>query len=164
MKQILLVNKMVALVDDEDFESFSAKKWYSIKTDKHSIYAITKASSHSMAYMHRTIMNAQKGQIVDHIDGDGLNNQRSNLRFATTSQNAQNMRVHKTSVSGYKGVTWRKLDKLWYANIVINGKVLGLGNFKIKEDAAHAYNAAAIKHFGEFAHLNKIPSPSKNKE
>lgn len=160
MKQISVGHNLFTYVDDEDFEKLSIKKWCLQRRNKNNPYAITKPGTwrerNVTIYMHRVIMDAPKGVFIDHIDGNGLNNQRSNLRFATRSQNSQNMRLRKTSVSGYKGVCWNKKDKVWISRISVEGKPIHLGSFKEKEAAAAAYNIAALMYFGEFAFLNQV--------
>jgi len=91
---------------------------------------------------------------IDHIDHDGLNNRRSNLRPATNRQNSQNRRSRTGSSSQYKGVSWYRTRSLWLATIKANGHQRNLGYFATEEDAARAYDAAAIEAFGEFAYPN----------
>jgi hypothetical protein len=91
---------------------------------------------------------------VDHINGNGLDNRKSNLRICTHQQNCENSRKRKKSFSKYKGVYWSKNAKKWVAQITIDGKSKHLGYFELEEDAAAAYDKAAVKYFGEFACLN----------
>jgi hypothetical protein len=91
---------------------------------------------------------------VDHIDHNGLNNRRSNLRLCTAQQNARNHRPQLRGSSKYKGVSWRQDGKVFRALIWHNGKSINLGRFKNEIDAAKAYDKAAKKYFGEFAYLN----------
>lgn len=100
-------------------------------------------------------MNPPIGMQVDHIDGNGLNNQRSNLRIATHLQNQRNRQhMNKNNSSGYRGVTWCKGAGRWMAQLSLNYKHVHLGLFDSPIDAAIAYDHAVIEHFGEFASTN----------
>jgi len=102
-------------------------------------------------------MKADKNQIIDHIDGNTLNNCKSNLRFCTTSQNAMNCKKSISVLSSvYKGVRFKKDSSKYTAQITFNGKLVHIGYFENEVDAAKAYNKAAIENFGEFARLNII--------
>jgi hypothetical protein len=101
-------------------------------------------------YLHRVIAGTPADMHTDHIDGDGLNNRRSNLRVVTRTQNMQNRRVCRTSATGLKGVFWHKRDCKWYAQIKAGGKKRHLGCFETKADAAEAYAAASAELHGEF--------------
>jgi hypothetical protein len=108
-----------------------------------------------MISIHREIMNAPDGLLVDHKNGDGLDNRRSNLRLATHSQNQCNKLKIKTKVtSQYVGVHFDKRRSQWATSIRNNGKTIWLGRFDSEIDAAKAYDQAAKKHHGEFARLN----------
>ena len=104
--------------------------------------------------MHRAILNAPKGLLVDHIDGNGLNNRKSNLRLCTFAQNAHNSRPRRNSSSRYKGVCWHKLKKKWTVSIYKGGKRTYLGYYDDEIEAALAYDRKAEELFGEFAYLN----------
>lgn len=107
--------------------------------------------------MHRAIASPAPGMEVDHINGDGLDNRRANLRVCTKSQNQRGQRVqgrNKTSV--FKGVCWLKDRSRWGAHIKVSRKSVYLGTFKSEIDAALAYDAAARTYFGEFARPNFI--------
>ena len=105
--------------------------------------------------MHREILGITDPKInVDHLDGDGLNNQRSNLRVCTDSQNGANRGKQKNNKSGYKGVHWNKKTKKWAAQIQYHKKVLNLGYYSDIIEAAKAYDKKALELFGEFARLN----------
>ena len=92
-------------------------------------------------------------KMIDHIDGNRLNNKIENLREANFNENARNSKKPSNNTSGYKGVCWNKTKKKWQANITINNKLFFLGRFDNKELAYKAYCNAATKHFGEFARL-----------
>lgn len=159
MKTIPLTKGLVATVDDEDFERVSEHKWSTYKADK-STYAKTAIRMDGRWHcisLHRFLMNAKKGQKLDHWDGNGLNNQKSNLRFYVRGQNQMNMKCHNQH--GFKGLNFRRdvFTTPWTAQINISGKNTNLGYFTSKIDAAIAYNIAAQKHFGEFAKLNPVP-------
>jgi hypothetical protein len=93
---------------------------------------------------------------VDHINGNTLDNRKENLRICTQNQNGKNRLLNKNNVSGYKGVTYKKANKLWCAQIVVNYHKMYLGLFTTAEAAALAYNEAAKKYHGEFAKLNEV--------
>jgi hypothetical protein len=150
MERIPLVNgRGFALVDDGDVPLVSGYRWYLLDAG-HTCYAMARPG-HRTIYMHALIMG-ESGP--DHRDGDGLNNQRSNLRPATRTQQNANRRADLGGTSRYKGVGWHKASNRWRAYIKISGRYQGLGNFDAEADAARAYDAAAILAFGEFARLN----------
>ena len=106
-------------------------------------------------YLHRLLMDAPAGSLVDHINGDTLDCRRENLRFATPRQSVGNIKIRKDNTSGYRGVTWHKRGGKWNARIHNDGRVVSLGLFDDVEDAARAYDVAAREWFGpEFARLN----------
>lgn len=114
--------------------------------------------------MHRFLMSAPEGVMVDHRNGDKLDNRRENLRLCSNSQNQANRRV-TTGKSKFKGVVWqrRKIGNgFWKAQITVNKKVMYLGAFKTDLDAAKAYNEAALLNFGDFAHLNDLALPASD--
>ncbi len=104
--------------------------------------------------MHRQIMNAPAGLVVDHIDGNGLNNRKSNLRVCTQGQNSLNSRPRRNCSSRYKGVSFYKRDKIWQAQIFYNFRTINIGRFDDEVEAALAYDRKAEELFGEFAYLN----------
>ena len=153
MKEIKLTQGKVALVDDDDFEALSQFKWYANKIGK-TFYVVRKSKDDGKwktIYMHNEIMC---GKGIDHMDGNGLNNQRSNLRFCTHQENMMNQRKQGNRSSIYKGVSFFKRDNNWEAYININRKRIRLGNFDSEVESAKAYNDKAIELFGEFANLN----------
>lgn len=108
--------------------------------------------------MHRVVMGMGKGDPdLDHENGNGLDNRRSNLRPCNPSQNAANRRVHLPhSSSTFRGVTWNKKSGKWQASIKVSGRNIYLGLFTTEQDAARAYDDAAVEHFGTFARLNFV--------
>ena len=155
MKIINLTYGKIALVDDKDYDFLSTFKWRAQKENIH-WYAVASLEGQSIK-MHWLIMPLDKPFVVDHADGNGLNNQRSNLRKATPSQNCQNRRkISSKCSSPYKGVHLRKSSGTWIASIQAFGKSgrIYLGDFKNEKDAAFAYDRAAKQYFGEFAKTN----------
>lgn len=102
------------------------------------------------------ILNATKSEVIDHIDGDTLNNLRANLRICSRSQNGANRSKPKESTSKYMGVSWDKQYSRWVAQITKNGRVSKIGRFDVEEEAGLAYNKMALKLHGDFARLNSI--------
>jgi hypothetical protein len=136
MKEIPLTQGKTALVDDNDFERLNEWKWHAHR-ERRAWYA---CHGQPWIRMHRRIIEVPPGLEIDHIDGNGLNNQRSNLRIVTTRENAQNRHTPKTS--HFPGVSWHRHDKRWRASIQINGKDKHLGYFQNEEDAYHTYKTA----------------------
>ena len=162
MKEIKLTQGKVAIVDDEDFEYLDQWKWYAKKNPRSDTYYAARSISfyvdgkrkQGTKYMHKEILDAPRGMEVDHENHNGLDNQKSNIRICTQSQNQRNRLKYKNNTRGYKGVS--SLRKYIVAQIFVDGKNKWLGYFKTPELAAKAYNKAAIKYFGEFAQLNEI--------
>ena len=156
MKEIKLTQGKVALVDDEDFEALSQYKWDAAKNYK-TFYAQRNLpridGKQVKVSMHCTILG---NKWVDHIDHNGLNNQKSNLRFCTNQQNQMNRRVQENKLSIYRGVSFHKKNRKWTAGIKINNKSINIGYYDSEIEAARAYNQKAIELFCEFANLNVI--------
>lgn len=158
MKQISLTQGQVTIVDDEDFEFLSQFKWCSFQHRK-TFYAVRNSSVDSagksrIILMHREILKAPDGVWVDHIDRNGLNNQRVNIRLANRFQNQRNRGPNNNNKSGYKGVSFSKQNKGWVAHIHYGGRVHHLGTFQNREMAARIYGEVAKEHYGDFAYLN----------
>ena len=153
MKEIPLFHQdKVTIVDNYEFEWLSQFKWL-YKTGGY-IRRLEWNGRQISFYMHREIMNAPVGMVVDHIDRNPLNNQRSNLRICTIPENLRNYKIAKNNTSGYMGVSIRKTTHRWEASIMVNRLSIHLGYFRTAKDAAIARDEAAKKYFGEFAHLN----------
>lgn len=111
-----------------------------------------------MGALHRFILNINDKKVIDHINGNSLDNRKENLRVCTQQQNLFNKTLSKKSKSGFKGVWFRKecKTKPWQAQIKFNSTEIHLGYFKNKVEAALAYNQATLKYFGSFANINKF--------
>lgn len=161
MREIQLTQGKAALVDDEDFEWLNQSKWRAGLTGK-TFYARTHIKKHGGGYrnvlMHRLIMGNPEGKSIDHIDGDGLNNQRHNLRICSVAQNAHNATRMSTNTSGFKGVFWDRRSQTWRAGVMAYGKRKWLGCFNSPVQAALAYDKAAREYHGEFARTNFLVS------
>jgi len=158
MKLIELTQGYFTKVDDADYASLSNRSWH-VHKKRGLLYAHHTSHVNGISVnesMHRTLLGVNDSSVqVDHIDGDGLNNQRYNLRKATHSQNQHNRKRRRDGVSSYKGVGVHS-SGLWRARIVVDSKEVHLGYFKQEKDAARAYNEAAKVHFGEFARINVL--------
>lgn len=166
-RTIPLDKGFTAIVDEADYELVSKYRWrVEVARRRRRFYAATfvrdGGTRQTRILMHRLIIGAEPGQQVDHIDCDCLNNTRANLRLCTPSQNNQNARARTIPMSSqYKGVHRRKNrpngTKCWVARITVDRKRVGLGFFDTEEEAALAYDAAALRYFGEFARPNLLP-------
>lgn len=172
MKEIQLTQGKVALVDDADYDWLNQWKWSAVKNKNGGNYYVVRGAHtnwrnnqtlpvditvRKQIWMHNQILNTPDGLFPDHKNGNGLDNQRDNLRVCTRAQNQQNKTKtssHKTS--GFKGVSWSTYHNKWRAEITISKQTKSLGYFPIYSelDAALAYDKAAKKYFGEFALLN----------
>lgn len=153
-KEITLTKGQVAVVDDEDYEMLVTGSRWCVNGG----YAFNA----SRGRMHRLIVKAPAGVMVDHINGDKLDNRKENLRLCTNSTNQANRKAAR-GVSKFKGVVLehRKNGRqFWKATIVLDGKATYLGSFATDLEAATAYNAAALAKFGEFANLNNLTLPA----
>ncbi len=142
-----------AKVDPDDYQTVSQYNWHLYESISRNYYAV-RYEERRYIKMHRVIMNAPKGVIVDHKDGDGLNNTKDNLRFATYAQNSYNKKTGKNGSSRYRGVHLIKETGKYRAKISYNRIRKHLGYFETEEDAARAYDRAAKIYHGEFAILN----------
>lgn len=151
--------KGYAIVDELDFEELNQHKW-SLLVSRNTEYAQRQVRNAdgkvANVTMHVLLMNPPHGMEVDHIDGNGLNNQRANLRVCTRTQNRQNVGAMKNNKSGYKGVTLHKVTGKWLAQIRANGKHYHLGLFTDPKEASAAYIEACEKYHGEYANLKPL--------
>lgn len=172
MKHIELTKNKIAVIDDEDYKLISLNQWYEDKNYAVRVITIQKSnkikgikSKRERIYMHTVILENKLGrklkkeEEVDHINGNGLDNRRCNLRPCTHSQNQANGVKYKTynhqkTTSKYKGVSWRKDCSKWHARIRYQKKLIHLGHFNDEIRAAEVYDEAAKKYFGEFARIN----------
>lgn len=164
MKEIPLTQGKVALVDDADFDAVSQFKWSAV------LFPLYPGGESYIAFrnvmlpngrwsaqsMHVFLMEPPQGLVTDHHNHNTLDNQRSNLRIATRAQNQQNRGAFRNNKCGFKGVYFEKHVGRFRANISANGKRHSLGYHQTAEQAAAAYNEAAVRLHGEFAVLNEI--------
>ena len=158
MTEIQLTQGKVALIDDEDYERVSQHKWYAHKKKRSKQWYVRTKIKQKTVTLHRFILDLPKYKpLVDHIDNNGLNNQKSNLRVVTPYQNSLNRKPRTDGTSQYKGVSWHKRDKRWEVYInPKNQKRVYVGGTKCEKTAAKMYNKAAKKYFGEYAWLNPV--------
>lgn len=152
-REIPLSQGKVAIVSASDCDYLRQWRWCALfrKCD-HRWYAVRTDHNKAMIYMHRFIMDPPQSMLVDHADNNGLNNTRANLRICTHAQNLRNRKKRYDSVSHFKGIT--PSSSKWCAYIYVDKRNIYLGTFPTELDAALAYDAAARKHFGEFARTN----------
>ena len=151
MRRIPLTQGREALVDACDYNFLMQWKWCITVNG----YATRNLKSRGMLTMHRAVVGRYRGnfQQVDHINGDRIDNRRSNLRHATASQNGRNRGKNKNNTSGHKGVWWNKRRKKFYAAIKVNRKSIHLGVFDDPKKASEVYKQAALELHKEFANV-----------
>lgn len=158
MLEIQLTKNQKVLVDKNLYEDLNKNKWYTMNCSGkyYAARTIKIDGKKKTILMHRYIMNAPKNKVVDHINGNTLDNRIENLRICSHKENIRNSKKCKNNTSGYTGVFFYKRTKRWQSCIGVNNKIINLGYYDTKEEAALAYNEAAIKYFGEFAKLNEV--------
>lgn len=158
MREIPITRGLIVIVDDDDYHELAKYRWCASYSSS-GYYACRgiwskKEKKCEYVYMHRLLANAKKGEQVDHINGNRLDNRRCNLRICSRHENQRNM---KARASGTKGIHFVKrrihLKTPWSAYIRIDGRRKHLGYFASSDEAQLAYNAAAVVHYGEFARL-----------
>ena len=154
-REIPLTRGKVALIDDADYERISLMKW-SCGTDGYARHGIFRKGVRVNMTMQQVLMGNRRFHRVDHINGDKLDNRRCNLRWATHTENQRNVKHHTDAKSPYKGI-FKSPSGRWIGQIWVTNRYLRLGSYDTPEQAALAYNAAALEHFGEFARLNEVP-------
>lgn len=164
--QIKLTQGKTALVDDidKDLANLRWKACTNKSVERDLFYAVRNIYQNgkcTSVRMHRLIMERvlgrklKSGEQVDHIDSNSLNNCRNNLRLATHGENCQHRRkTLSETTSRFKGVSWHSRAEKWYAEIQFEGKQKSLGYFEFEEDAARAYDRAALEYFGNYSLLN----------
>ena len=168
-RRIPLTQGRYAIVDPDDYQRLNEHKWHAKKFRNTYYVARSKRIGTKKwipVQMHREIINPPDHLYVDHINRNGLDNRKANLRLATCAQNVINRAIIKreNSPSKYKGVTWHKHAKKWHAQICYAGKHKTVGYFKDELEAAKAYDKAAKEYHGEFAVLNVPDSPQRTQE
>ena len=143
-----------ATIDADNVRLVEGFSWSAV-VRKHTVYVMrrTIVPVPKTILLHRVIMGDTDAPIVDHRDGDGLNNVRANLRPATKSQNNRNQRMTDRNTSGFKGVSWHKKDRKWRACIHVNNRYIHLGNFDPPEAASTAYVEASARMHHEFGRI-----------
>lgn len=155
MKKLKLYKNLYALVDNEDYPRVASFRWH-VSNRGYVVHSIRNKEVDKKILLHAFIMNTPKGMNTDHINGNKLDNRRSNLRICEHLKNSYNRRMNANNTSGFKGVMWFRETQKWRAVIGVGGRKISLGYFKIKEDAAEAYKLASEKYHGEFAGLRQL--------
>ena len=154
MKVIPLSRGKTAIVDDGDFERLSLRKWY-LSGNGYAQAKMTPGRKGKIGYLHREILgDVPAGLLVDHINGDPLDNRRANLRLVTALQNSRNSKTRVDNSLGVKGVHIHRPCGRYRARIKVSGKYIHLGLFESIDAAKSAYDTAAAKLFGEFARVS----------
>lgn len=134
------------IIDAEDVELIKPYSW-SLSKGRHTQYC----KSNQVGPLHRLVMNAPKGMVVDHINHNGLDNRKSNLRICTNQENICNCEIPKNNKSGCKGVYWAKDKNKWTVQVTINNKTIYIGRYTNLEEAIEARKEASKKYYNEFA-------------
>lgn len=149
--RIELTKGLFAEVDPEDFEWLNQWSWHTLKCGKHFYAAMREKNKGKIILMHRLILKAKKKEIVDHKDGNGLNNNKTNIRICNLMQNRANQKAIGKTLK-FKGI--KKHRKKFQAHIGYKNKLIYIGTFISDIEAARAYDKKALEIFGEFANIN----------
>lgn len=157
MRRIIIRKKprKYTIIDDEDYGYLNQWNWYFGGGDYTGSYVIRK-SPEGTRYIHRELMHPKKGEYVDHINGNKLDNRKKNLRIVDGTQNLANMHKTRVGSSKYKGVQWRKDTKMWRVRVKVYGQEIHGGYYYDEKEAAKAYNRIAKDVFGQHSYLNKV--------
>jgi len=147
----ILVKGLLFIVDTEDYENLFKDKWYVKKSGNN--YYLFRTYNKKTIYLHREIIKAKEGEVVDHANGNSQDNRKSNLRICTMSQNIANSRLRKGNTSGFKGVGFDRSRGKWRAQIMVNYKNHFLGRYNDIEEAKCVYKKAANHYFGEYTNV-----------
>ncbi len=155
MKVIHLTQNKVTWLDNEDFERVNKYKWHANKKTTGVFYAyrkqwIPEKQKYITIIMHRFIMNCPEDMEIDHIDHNGLNNQKSNLKICSHADNMRNIKVRRTSNSGFRGISWDKKNKKWRITICKEKKFYNRGRFTELEDAVKEHRKSFKEIFGYY--------------
>jgi len=154
MKKYIQLKHGTAIVDEQDFDKINQYRWKSSFVGKAKTPYATSSHFGRTVYMHRLVMDAPKGTVIDHIDGNGLNNSSDNLRFVTYSQNNMNQPIRCDNTSGHKGINWCEDRQKYQVYINIDRKRKSLGRYKTLEEAIYVRDHAVKAHYGEYAREN----------
>ena len=150
MRKIKLTREKEAIIDNEDYKELSKVKWH-FNSDGYARRGVKRNGKVTTYWMHREIMKTPKGMETDHINGNRLDNRKSNLRICTRAENLRNRKTNYNTFSGIKGAHWNKNSKMFHSSIKIKGQSIFLGQFKTKEEAGNVYKIKAQELFGAFA-------------
>ncbi len=159
--RVPLTQGKTAVIDAEDAPVVLRYRWHALR--KQSLWYAARhgpGPEGRLVYLHQAVIPAPDGYETDHVNGDGLDNTRANLRIVDSSGNSMNSRKREGCSSQYKGVSWHKSRCKWMAQIGANSLVVYLGLYWLEEDAARAYDTAARRYFKEMACLN-FPEPGE---
>lgn len=147
--EITLSDGKICLIDEEDLERIKKHSWCASSNGGGRIYAQTRINTKTI-YMHRFILSAPKGTMIDHRNGNPLDNRKSNLRFCTKSENSLNSKQRVRRYSAYRGVTYDKERNKWLAQLKVNSVKVLSKRFATELEAAQAYKDAVAQHCSEF--------------